>query len=77
MTTVQLDQIERPAMLFAHARLNAELTSRGSRSLDTALVGVWEDLRTRNAAPCLVCGGTMAGNQAEGGACADCGATLS
>jgi hypothetical protein len=76
MTTVQLDQIERPAILFASARHNLELTARGPRSLDAAIVGVWEDLRTRNAAPCLVCGGTMIG-QAEGGACADCGATLS
>lgn len=77
MTTLHFDTIERPAILFANARLNSELTTRGSRSLDTALVGVWEDLRTRNAAPCLVCGGTMVGTQADGGACADCGATLS
>ena len=79
MTTVQLD-IERPAILFADRRLGAQLSAapRGARSLDQALTGVWEDLTGRHTATaCPICGGCMLPQGQGGGACSDCGSTLS
>jgi hypothetical protein len=76
MTTLQLDLIERPAILFPDADLNAKLTARGPRTLDAAISGVWEDLGSQRVAACLVCGGTMVAHS-DHGACADCGSTLS
>jgi hypothetical protein len=50
-------------------------------TLDRIVVGGWERLTSRAAAPCLLCGGTMEpayGAHAGpiGGRCGDCGTTL-
>lgn len=72
---------DRPAILFANAEHNAVITAtRGrSRSLDTVIGGVWEDLLGGRTAMCLVCGGSVApcAGHGGGGKCRDCGSSLS
>jgi hypothetical protein len=51
------------------------------RSLDDVLTGAWSALRAGDAAPCLLCGGTMAprwtaGAGVMGGRCRTCGTEL-
>jgi hypothetical protein len=70
-----LTDIERPSILFPVPRDEG-------RTLDDVLSGVWEDLVAHRAVACPICAGAMtprygSGPAAVGGACRDCGTTLS
>lgn len=72
------DNLSRPAVLRAVAPLRDGVP----QTLDDLLVGVWEDLSSRQTTSCPVCRGAMTPRQAAGrgsvvGRCSSCGTSVS
>lgn len=65
-----------PATHSARRSRASEVGSSSAPStLEDAVVGLWEDLRSADPAECLVCGGSLRSTPA-GGECGSCGSSL-